>query len=62
MFEQFVAMKRAGTTILLVEQNVELALEVSDRVYIVDGGAVVYHGPAVDLRADPEIQARYCAV
>ncbi len=62
MFEQFVAMKRAGTTILLVEQNVELALEVSDRVYIVDGGAVVYHAPAADLRADPEIQARYCAV
>ncbi|WP_298958310.1 hypothetical protein [uncultured Methylobacterium sp.] len=62
MFEQFVAMKRAGTTILLVEQNVELALEVSDRVYIVDGGGVVYHAPAAELRNDPEIQARYCAV
>ncbi|GJD66001.1 High-affinity branched-chain amino acid transport ATP-binding protein LivF [Methylobacterium frigidaeris] len=62
MFEQFVAMKRSGTTILLVEQNVELALEVSDRVYIVDGGAVVHHAPAAELRADPEIQARYCAV
>ncbi|NGM34206.1 ABC transporter ATP-binding protein [Methylobacterium sp. DB0501] len=62
MFEQFVAMKRAGTTILLVEQNVELALDVSDRVYIVDGGAVVYHAPAAELRDDPEIQARYCAV
>jgi branched-chain amino acid transport system ATP-binding protein len=62
MFAQFVAMKQAGTTILLVEQNVELALEVSDRVYIVDGGAVVYHAPAAALRDDPEIQARYCAV
>jgi branched-chain amino acid transport system ATP-binding protein len=62
MFAQFVAMKRAGTTILLVEQNVELALDVSDRVYIVDGGAVVYHAPAAALRDDPEIQARYCAV
>jgi branched-chain amino acid transport system ATP-binding protein len=62
MFEQFVAMKRAGTTILLVEQNVELALDISDRVYIVDGGAVVYHAPAAELRGDPEIQARYCAV
>ncbi|MEE7502405.1 ABC transporter ATP-binding protein [Methylobacterium mesophilicum] len=62
MFAQFVAMKRAGTTILLVEQNVELALDVSDRVYIVDGGAVVYHAPAPALRDDPEIQARYCAV
>ncbi|AWB20284.1 ABC transporter ATP-binding protein [Methylobacterium currus] len=62
MFEQFVAMKRAGTTILLVEQNVELALEISDRVYIIDGGAVVYHAQAAELRRDPEIQARYCAV
>ena len=35
---------------------------VSDRVYIVDGGAVVHHAPAAALRADPEIQARYCAV
>lgn len=34
MSEQFVAMKRAGTTILLVEQNVDLALDVCDRVYI----------------------------
>jgi branched-chain amino acid transport system ATP-binding protein len=62
MFEQFTAMKRAGTTILLVEQNVELALDVSDRVYVIDGGAVVHHAKAAAFRADPEIQARYCAV
>ena len=62
MFEQFVAMKRSGTTILLVEQNVDLALEISDRVYVIDGGAVVHHAAAAEFRADPETQARYCAV
>ncbi|MGA0593657.1 ABC transporter ATP-binding protein [Enterovirga sp. CN4-39] len=62
MFEQFVAMKRAGTTILLVEQNVDLALDVSDRVYVMDGGAVVHHATAAALRADDEVQARYCSV
>ncbi|GJD47295.1 High-affinity branched-chain amino acid transport ATP-binding protein LivF [Methylobacterium crusticola] len=62
MFEQFVAMKRTGTTILLVEQNVDLALAVSDRVYVMDQGAVVHHDAAAVLRADPEIQERYCAV
>ncbi len=62
MFEQFVAMKRAGTTILLVEQNVDLALDVSDRVYVMDGGAVVHHATAAALRADEEVQARYCSV
>lgn len=51
-----------GIMPILVEQNVELALEVSDRVCSVDGGAVVYHAPVADLRRDPEIQARYCAV
>ena len=62
MFEHFVAMKRAGTTILLVEQNVDLALDVSDRVYVMDGGAIVHQASAQALKADPEIQARYCAV
>ena len=62
MFEQFVAMKGAGTTILLVEQNVDLALDVSDRVYVMDGGAVVHHATAAALRADEEVQARYCSV
>ena len=62
MFEQFVAMKEGGTTILLVEQNVELALDVSDRVYVMDQGEIVHHDDAVTLKADAEIQARYCSV
>jgi branched-chain amino acid transport system ATP-binding protein len=62
MFELFRSLKAEGTTILLVEQNVELALGLADRVYVVDHGAVVHSGSARALLADPEIQERYCAV
>jgi branched-chain amino acid transport system ATP-binding protein len=62
MFELFARMKASGTTILLVEQNVERALSISDRAYILDQGSIVHHGTAAELLADDEIQAKYCAV
>jgi branched-chain amino acid transport system ATP-binding protein len=62
MFELFARMKREGTTILLVEQNVERALNVSDRAYILDQGQIVHEGSARALLADQEIQDKYCAV
>jgi branched-chain amino acid transport system ATP-binding protein len=62
MFALFTRMKAAGTTILLVEQNVERALKVSDRAYILDQGAVVHSGTGAALLADKEIQEKYCAV
>ncbi len=62
MFELFQRMKRGGTTILLVEQNVERALQISDRAYILDQGSIVHTGNADDLLADREIQERYCSV
>jgi branched-chain amino acid transport system ATP-binding protein len=62
MFALFARMKRQGTTLLLVEQNVERALQISDRAYILDQGVVVHQGDAAALLADREIQERYCAV
>ncbi len=62
MFELFVRLRQQGVTLLLVEQNVALALEVADRAYVIDGGAIVHHAPASELRASPEIQERYCSV
>ena len=62
MFELFVRLKKAGTTILLVEQNVERALSISDRAYILDQGEIVHTGMAEALLADRDIQERYCAV
>jgi branched-chain amino acid transport system ATP-binding protein len=62
MFELFAGMRSKGITILLVEQNVEPALGISDRAYILDQGQIVHHGSAKDLLADAEIQEKYCAV
>jgi len=62
MFLLFARLRSEGTTILLVEQNVERALSISDRAYILDQGRIVHQGDAADLLADREIQERYCAV
>jgi branched-chain amino acid transport system ATP-binding protein len=62
MFELFADLKRSGMTILLVEQNVERALSVSDRAYVMDQGVIVHHDLAASLLADQAIQERYCAV
>jgi branched-chain amino acid transport system ATP-binding protein len=62
MFELFGRLKAQGITILLVEQNVERALMLADRAYVVDQGQIVHSGLAADLLADKEIQERYCSV
>ena len=62
MFALFQTLRRDGMTILLVEQNVELALAIADRAYVLDGGVVVHGGTARDMLADPAIVERYCAV
>jgi branched-chain amino acid transport system ATP-binding protein len=62
MFELFRAMKTQGTTVLLVEQNVELALDIADRAYVLDQGTVVHQASARELLADNEIKERYCSV
>ena len=62
MFELFARLRDAGTTILLVEQNVSLALEIADRAYVLDQGAIVHHAAASALRDDVEIKERYCSV
>jgi branched-chain amino acid transport system ATP-binding protein len=62
MFALFRRMKGEGTTILLVEQNVELALAIADRAYVLDQGAVVHEATAQALLADDDIKERYCSV
>ena len=62
MFALFTRMKQRGTTILLVEKNVERALSNSDRAYILDQGQIVHQGDAAALLANAEIQEKYCAV
>jgi len=58
----FRRLRSEGMTLLLVEQNVEWALNLADRAVIVDQGEIVYGGDAAALRADKATQERYCAV
>ncbi|MGY1602938.1 ABC transporter ATP-binding protein [Geodermatophilus sp. SYSU D00815] len=48
-----------GHGVLLVEQNAQMALEIADRVYVVDQGVVVHSGDAAALRADPAWMAEH---
>ena len=62
MFELFAKLKQQGLTILLVEQNVQQALKISDRAYILDQGEIVFQDTAQNLLNNDEIQQKYCAV
>jgi len=49
-------------SMLLVEQNAEMALQLADRVYVIDHGTVVFEGTAQALRADVQVAATYLGV
>ena len=49
----------AGTTILLVEQNANLALSIADRAYVVETGRIVLSGQAAELTASEEVKKAY---
>jgi branched-chain amino acid transport system ATP-binding protein len=50
---------KAGTTILLVEQNAYKALSIADRAYILETGEITKSGKAVDLISDPSVKTAY---
>ena len=50
---------RQGTTILLVEQNARMALQVAQQAYVLERGEVALHGLAAQLAEDPRLQAAY---
>ena len=51
--------RREGVTILLVEQDIHLALSNADRGYVMETGRIVHSGPARELIDDPEVQRAY---
>jgi branched-chain amino acid transport system ATP-binding protein len=56
--ELIAELKRLGVTILLVEQNARMALNVCDRGYIMEKGRIVFEGPAGELRDSPVIREK----
>ncbi len=59
VFEVVRTIREAGTSILLVEQNVSRALEVADRGYVLETGRIVLQGPSADLLANPQVRTAY---
>jgi branched-chain amino acid transport system ATP-binding protein len=51
--------KERGTTLLLVEQNARLALDVADHAYIMENGRIVLDGPPADLRNNADVREFY---
>ena len=62
VFETVMAVSREGVTILLIEQNAKLALEVSHRGYVMESGEITLAGDAKALLHDPKIRAAYLGV
>jgi len=55
-------LKRAGLSILLVEQNLPMAVSVADRVHVLNRGQIVYSGRPAELLADEDVKSRYLGV
>jgi branched-chain amino acid transport system ATP-binding protein len=55
-------LKAQHVSMLLVEQNAEMALQLADRVYVIDHGTVVFEGTPSALRADAQVTATYLGV
>jgi len=52
VFRIVAQMREEGISVLLVEQNVRMSLQIADRAYVLDDGSVVYAGPAKELASD----------
>ena len=59
IFEMIETLKKSGLTILLVEQNVNQALSVADRAYVMRLGAIVASGTADEIRSGSDLSAHY---
>jgi branched-chain amino acid transport system ATP-binding protein len=59
VYERIATFKDTGMTVLLVEQNTVLALNVAARGYVLDGGQIIISGPVDELKHDPRVRDAY---
>ena len=59
IFDIIFEINQAGTSILLVEQNAQMALAIADRAYVLETGEIVTKGTGLELLNDPKVQAAY---
>jgi branched-chain amino acid transport system ATP-binding protein len=59
IFDTIVDINRKGTTILLVEQNAQMALEISNDAYVMETGNILLQGKASEVAQDPKVKQAY---
>lgn len=59
IYETVTTIAQEGVTILLVEQNAHLALQISQRAYVMESGVITLSGVSSDLARDPQVRAAY---
>jgi branched-chain amino acid transport system ATP-binding protein len=62
IFRIIVEINKAGTSILLVEQNAQMALSIANRAYVLETGRIVLSGPAHEIAENPQVKAAYLGV
>jgi branched-chain amino acid transport system ATP-binding protein len=62
IFEVVAEINRMGCTILLVEQNANMALQVASRAFVLESGSIVLEGPAEELRQDERVRKAYLGI
>jgi branched-chain amino acid transport system ATP-binding protein len=62
MFALIATIARQGLAVLLVEQNVVQSLDLAQRAYVMENGAILMSGASVDLARDPALRNAYLGV
>jgi branched-chain amino acid transport system ATP-binding protein len=59
VFKALEKLRQSGVTILLVEQNVNTTLKITDRAYVLEKGQIVMEGPSQELLTEPHVKTAY---
>ena len=62
VLQAITAIRDAGVTVLIVEQNAKQALAISDRAYVIESGSIVLEGAGDELIDDPRVREAYLGV
>ena len=62
LFKSITEINQRGITIIVVEQNAAKALQVSDRVYVLESGKVAVFGRSRDMLQDPKVRQAYLGI
>jgi branched-chain amino acid transport system ATP-binding protein len=62
VFRALLELRNRGVTILLVEQNVNTTLEITDRAYILEHGRIAMEGPSQEMKTNEHVRSAYLGI